>query len=490
MDLWRMSAREMAAGVAQGRWSAADLTEAALARARAVDPAVNAVCTLNPDAHKDAAAIDARLKSGAAARPLEGVPFVIKDNIETRGLRTTFGSLTRKDNVPDVDGICVERLRAAGGVLLGKANTPEFAHDVVTTNRIFGPTRNPWDLRRTAGGSSGGSGAAVAAGIVPLAIGTDLGGSIRVPAAYNGIVGLRTVPGGVPIWPAEFAWDTLTSHVHGPLTRSVGDTCLAMSVLAGPDPRDPRSLRTITPDYAACAGVRSLAGKRLVCVRDFAGAVPTDPAVLAQMEAAVQRLADLGAEVVWEEIPLDGLREIVAGTRAFGMIGRYAAIVEAHRGELMEQLVNQVEGSLKMSLADVVEAERQRTVYWNRIRPFLTDFDAIVTPATGTPAFRLDQPLPGEVGGRPVEKFYDTLLAAYAFTVVDAAVAVVPSGPTPEGLPTGIQIVGGRLSEAAALEIAAAYEAAHPELFVLPEIDMSAPLSGEVRATTGGYTIR
>ena len=490
MDLWRMSARDMAAGVAAGRFGATDLIDAALARTAEVNGAVNAICTLNPEARAEAAAIDVRLKSGAPPRPLEGVPFAIKDNIETRGLRTTFGSLTRKDHVPDVDGICVERLRAAGGVLLGKANTPEFAHDVVTTNRIFGPSRNPWDLRRTSGGSSGGSGAAVAAGIVPLAIGTDLGGSIRVPAAYNGIVGLRTVPGGVPIHPAEFAWDTLTNHVHGPLTRSVGDTCLAMSVLAGPDPRDPRSLRTVTPDYAACAGARSLAGKRLVCVRDFAGAVPTDPAVLAQMEAAVQRLADLGAEIVWEEIPLDGLREVVSGTRAFGMIGRYAAIVEAHRGDLMEQLVNQVEGSLKLSLRDVVDAERQRTVYWNRIRPFLTEFDAIVTPATGTTAFRLDEPLPVEVGGKTVERFYDTLLAAYAFTVVDAAAAVVPSGLTPEGLPTGIQIVGGRLSDAAALEVAAAYEAAHPELFAMAEIDLSVPLSQEVRATTGGYTIR
>jgi amidase len=489
-QLWRLSAREMAAGVAEGRFSAVDLADAALARVEDVNGAVNAICTLNPQARDEAAAADARLKSGAAPRPLEGVPFVVKDNIETKGLRTTFGSLTRQDFVPETDGVCVERLRDAGAVLLGKGNTPEFAHDVVTTNRIFGPTRNPWDLRRTAGGSSGGSAAAVSAGMVPLSIGTDLGGSIRVPSAFNGLVGLRTVPGGVPIHPTDFAWDTLTSHVHGPMARSVGDVCLAMTVLAGPDARDPRSLRTVKPDYAACLESRSLKGKRLLCVRDFAGAVPTEPAVLALAETAVARLEALGAEVVWEEIPLDDLLKIVVGTRAFGMVARFGSVIETNRDDLMAQLVNQVEGSLKMSLRDVTEAERLRTVYWNRMRPYLTEYDAIISPATGIPAFRLDEALPTKVGGKTVERFYDTLLAAYAFTVVDAAAVVVPSGLTPEGLPTGIQIVGGRLSETAALDIAVAYERAYPELFSLPDIDLGVPLSNEVRATTGGYAIR
>lgn len=488
--LWALGAREMATGVADGRITAVDLVAAALGRAEEVDGAVNAVCTSNPKAMEEATAADARLAAGGAPRALEGVPVVVKDNIETKGLRTTFGSLTRRDYVPEVDGICVERLRAAGAILLGKGNTPEFAHDAVTTNKLFGPTRNPWDLRRTAGGSSGGSAAAVAAGIVPISIGTDLGGSVRVPSAFNGLVGLRTVPGGIPIYPTDFAWDTLTSHVHGPMARSVGDLCLAMSVLAGPDPRDPRSLRTAKPDYLACLETESLAGKRILCVRDFAGAVPTQPEVLALAEAAVARLEALGAEIVWQEIPLDDLLKIVTGTRAFGMVARFASLIEERRDDLMTQLVNQVEGSLKVSLREVAEAERLRTIYWNRLRPYLTDYDAIVSPATGIPAFRLDEALPTEIGGKAVERFYDTLLAAYAFTVVDAAAVVVPSGLTAEGLPTGIQIVGGRLSEAAALEIAAGYERAHPELFAMPEIDLDVPLSDEVRATTGGYAIR
>jgi len=490
MDLWRLSAAEMAAGVAGGRVSALRLTQAALERVAAVNGAVNAICTLNPQAEAEAAAADRRLAEGAPPRPLEGVPFVVKDNIETAGLRTTFGSLTRQAYVPEVDGIAVERLRAAGGILLGKGNTPEFAHDVVTTNRIFGPTRNPWDLRRTAGGSSGGSAAAVSAGMAPLSIGTDLGGSVRVPAAFNGLVGLRTQPGGIPIHPTDFAWDTLTSHVHGPFARGLGDLCLAMQALAGPDPRDPRSLRTATPDYAAAARTRSLAGKRLLFVRDFAGAVPTDPEVAERAEEALARLEALGAEIVREEISLDGLMQIVTGTRAFGMVARYADLVAEHRDQLMAQLVNQVEGSLKLSLREVSEAERLRTVYWNRLRPYLADYDAIVTPATGIAAFRLDQALPTTVGGKPVERFYDTLLASYAFTVVDAAAVVVPAGLTADGLPTGIQIVGGLLSEAKALEIAAAYEAANPGCFVLPEIDLDVPLSPDVRATTGGYAIR
>ena len=489
-DLWRLGARDIAAGVAKGTISAAEVVRSALGRVEQVNGAVNAICTLNPAAEAEAAAADQRLKNGAAPRPLEGVPFVIKDNIETRGLRTTFGSLTRQDYVPDIDGVCVQRLRAAGGILLGKGNTPEFAHDVVTTNKLFGPTRNPWNLRYTAGGSSGGSAAAVAAGMVPLAIGTDLGGSVRVPAAFNGIVGLRTLPGVIPIHPTDFAWDTITSHVHGPLARHVDDLCLAMSVLAGPDPRDPRSLRTARFDYQGCRGARSLEGKRLFCVRDFAGAVPTEPEVLGLAEAGIERLAALGAEITWGDIDLKDLRPIITGTRAFGMVARFADLMAEQRGALTEQLINQVEASRQVTLDQLVEAERLRTIYWRQLQPLLTDFDAILTPATGITAFALDEPVPTEVGGKKVVRFYDTLLGAYAFTVIDAAAVVVPCARTRAGLPTGLQIVGGRLSETAALEIAVAYENAHPELFQLPEVETTSFVPATESAATGGFEIR
>lgn len=488
-ELWRLGAGEIATRIADSKVSVSEVVRSSLARVDAVNGAVNALCTLNPTAEADAKAADRRLREGGAPRPLEGVPVVIKDNIETKGLRTTFGSLTRKDSVPEVDAVCVERLRAAGAILVGKGNTPEFAHDVVTTNKLFGATRNPWNLRYTAGGSSGGSAAAVAAGMVPLSIGTDLGGSVRVPASFNGIVGLRTLPSVIPIYPTDFAWDTITSHVHGPFARSVDDVCLAMSVLAGPDARDPRSLRTMRFDYESCRTTTDLAGKRLFCVRDFGGAVPTEPEVLALAEASIDRLAALGAEITWGDIDLTHLREIITGTRAFGMVARYTDIVAGHRDTLTEQLVNQVESSAEVTMAQLAEAERLRTIYWRQIQPLLADYDAIVTPATGITAFALDEPVPSEVGGRKVERFYDTLLAVYAFTVIDAAAVVVPCGLTELGLPAGLQIVGGGLTETAALEVAIAYEKAHPELFELPNIDTASFVAGTEKAATGGFEI-
>jgi len=220
-DLTLASATELAQSIGAGKRTARDVTEAMLARIALLNPTLNALCTPNAAALAEADAIDARRASGAAPRALEGVPFLVKDNIVTRGIRTTFGSKLLEHHIPDEDAISVERMRAAGGVLLGKTNTPEFAHDVNTSNLVFGTTRNPWDVNRTAGGSSGGTGCAVAAGFAPIGLGTDLGGSIRIPASFNGLFGIRPVPGRVPFYPTEFAWDTLVQHVQGPLTRNV-----------------------------------------------------------------------------------------------------------------------------------------------------------------------------------------------------------------------------------------------------------------------------
>ncbi len=241
-DLADRSAVELVADVRARKLGVRDVVAACLARIEETNGVLNAVCTLNPAARADAEAADRRLASGSPPRLLEGVPFLVKDVIPTRGLRTTYGSKLHEHLVPDEDAISVERLRAAGAILLGKTNTPEFATDVFTTNAIFGPTRNPWDARTTSGGSSGGSGAAVAAGMAPLALGTDFGGSVRLPAAFCGIVGLRPAPGRIPLYPADFAWDTLVAHVQGPMARTVEDTALMLAALTGPDDRDPSSL--------------------------------------------------------------------------------------------------------------------------------------------------------------------------------------------------------------------------------------------------------
>ena len=222
-DLIEMSAGEIAGAVGARQLGAREVMQAMLTQIDSYNPALNAICTLNPQALADAETIDQRLAAGEVARPLEGVPFLVKDNIFTQGLRTTFGSKLLEHDVPEEDSICVERLRAAGGVLVGKTNTPEFAHDVNTSNAVFGTTRNPWQINCTAGGSSGGTGSALAAHMAPVGLGTDLGGSIRIPSAFNGLAGIRPAPGRIAFYPTEFGWDTLVAHVQGPMARSVAD---------------------------------------------------------------------------------------------------------------------------------------------------------------------------------------------------------------------------------------------------------------------------
>ena len=485
-----MGAAELAEAVGSRRVSAREVTEAFLARIEAVNGLVNAVCTLNPAAHAEAGACDARLASGAPARPLEGVPFVVKDNVDTAGLLTTYGSLLRKDYVPAEDAVAVERLRCAGAVLLGKANAPEFAHDVNTTNALFGTTRNPWRLDATSGGSSGGTGAAVAAGMAPIGIGTDLGGSIRVPASFNGIVGVRPTPGRVPVYPSVFAWDTLVEHVQGPLTRTVAAAGLMLSVMAGPDDRDPASLPDDRMDLAAAARrTDAVRGRRILYVEDFGGLVPTDPEVAQLARAAALTFEDLGCTVESGSFDAGDLREIVMGTRAFGMVGRYADLIERHRGEMTAPLINQIEDALSRSVREVASAERLRGEYWHRVRRVLERFDHIIAPSVGIAAFDLDRPLPTEIAGRPLERFYDVFLGTYALSVTGLPVVNVPCGFTAKGLPVGVQIVGRRLRDDRALEAAAAFAAARPEHFRQPDIDMAWQRPERSETATTGYKV-
>jgi len=473
-DILDLSAAVIADGVAARRIGAGEVMAAFLARIEAVNPSVNAVCTVNPHAAAEAAAADARLARGAAPRPLEGVPFIVKDVIETAGVRTTYGSPIYKDNVPAADAISVARLKAAGAILIAKVNTPEFATDPHTTNKLFGPTRNPWNLNVSPGGSSGGTGAGIAAAMAPIGLGTDLGGSIRAPAAFNGIVGLRPQQGRIPVWPQDFGWDTLVAHVHGPMTRSVADIGLTLAAMAGPDDFDPSSLPLQGCDYAASArGLTDVKGRRIAVIRDFGGVVPVDPEVAALVDAGAQRLA--GAGCIVEDVPFDAsdLMRIISGTRAFNIIARYADRFDKYGEQLATPLVNQIKGALTVDLRTVTQAERGRTGYYHRVREILAAYDHILTPTLGVPPFRLDEPMPTTIGGKPVERFFDAILPVYAFSITGLPVIALPAGFTRAGLPAGLQLVGRRLREDLLLETAAAYEAASPACFRRPEIDAS-----------------
>jgi amidase len=472
-DLFWLSASELARDLAARRVSATEVVSALLARIDETNSGLNAICTLTAESALAAAGeCDRRLQAGTPPRALEGVPFLAKDNLATKGVRTTYGALPFAGNVPAEDVICVERLKASGAILLGKTNTPEFAHDVNTTNRLFGTTRNPWDPNVTAGGSSGGTGSAVAAGMAPLGLGTDLGGSIRIPASFCGLVGLRTVPGRVPVYPADFAWDTLVEHVHGPITRTVADAALMLSVMAGVDDRAPNSLPDQPFDYMrAASGQVPLKGRRIAYSPDLGGVAPVDPEVVELTRAAARQFEALGCQL--DEIcpDLSDIRTIVAGTRAFGMIGRYADYLESSREQMTEQLVRQVTDALQVDARTITRAERVRTAYYHRLRLFMQTYDYMLCPTVGAPAFRLDRPLPTELGGKPVERFYDVFLFTYAFSVTGLPAISVPCGFTRAGLPVGLQIVGRRLREDAVLEAAAAYLQACPQHLRRPGLD-------------------
>ena len=490
-DLTSLTAVEIASAVAERKLSAAEVTRAFLARIDALNPTINAICTPNPRALSEADEIDHRLACGEVARPLEGVPFLVKDNLDTKGVRTTFGSRLMENNVPGESAICVDRLAAAGGVLLGKTNTPEFAHDVNTSNLLFGTTRNPWDPMVTAGGSSGGSGAAVAAGFAPLAIGTDLGGSIRIPASFNNLVGIRPAPGRVPFYPTDYAWDTLVPHLAGPLAGTVADAALMLAVMAGPDDRDPTSLPAADVAFAdAASGKASIGGRRIALTIDFGGIVPVDPEVAAVTRKAAAIFEGLGCTV--EEIALDAsdLAEIIAGTRSFGMVARYAERYDEFRDLMTLQLRNQVEAALKMDVRSIVRAERLRTGYWRRISRVMARFDYVLTPSCGAPPFRLDEPLPQCVGGRKVARFYDVFLTTYAFSITGLPMISLPAGLTRAGLPVGVQLAARRLREDSAIEAGRSYAAATPGLFRRPTVDVARALPIPPMLPTPGMVLR
>ena len=475
--LTELSAAEIARRIARRELSAVEVARESLDRLDVYNAAVNAIVTVNPRFLDSARAIDERLAAGAPARPLEGVPFAAKDNLETAGLRTTFGSLVHEHLVPEEDAICVERMLAAGAVLLGKANTPEFATDVNTTNKIFGPTRNPVDLNTSPGGSSGGSAAAVAADFAPLALGTDHGGSIRIPAAWGGLVGLRPSPGRVPVYRKDFGWDTLVAHVQGPIARTVGDLGLALSVLVGPDDRDPSSLPAEQSDYARAAStVEGLAGRRVAFSVDFGGLYPVEPEVEAAIRAAARNFERMGCIVEEGHFDASDLREIIAGTRGFGLVARFADLIETESERMSVQLVGQVGDGLRQSVRAVGDAERRRTAYWHRARAFMEKHEFLLTPTIGAPPFRLDQPLPTTVGGRSVERYYDVFLPCYLVSVTGLPALSVPCGMTREGLPIGLQIVGRRLREDSVLAAGAAYAAQCPQHFTRHPVRLDRPI--------------
>jgi amidase len=436
--------------------------QAVLARIDQVNPRVNAVVTLV----RDAALADARRataalrRRGATLPPLFGVPVAIKDVTQTRGIRTTFGSKLFEAHVPDEDALLVQRLRAAGAIVLGKTNTPEFAFGPNTQNAVFGPTRNPWDLSRTAGGSSGGSAAALATGMCPIAHGNDLGGSLRGPAAFCGVVGFRTTPGLVPRYPSVLAWDTYS--VEGPMARTVADVALMLAVMAGPDDRSPISYDVDVREFTRAVKTPSVKGWRIAFTPDLDGLVQIDDEVRAAFTRAVGVFRALGAKTDGACPDVSDIPEIVRISRGMLMVARHADKLPEHRAVLQEGLVENTEQGLALTSRDAARGELLRTQQWQRVRAFLAERDVWVTPTMAVPAFPIEHPHVMEINGKPVGKAMQRSFLTYAFSVMGLPAISIPCGFTAGGLPIGLQIVGRRRGEAAVLRAAAAFEAAAP----------------------------
>jgi amidase len=452
------SAREMADAVRARRISSRELLELHLTRISERNPELNAIVSLDAErARAGAAAADQHLASGRPVGPLHGLPFAFKDTHAVAGWRTTYGSPLFRDHVPVADELIVERIRRAGVVTIGRTNVPEFAAGSHTFNTIFGTTRNPHDPSRSAGGSSGGAAAALAAGMVPLAEGSDMGGSLRNPASFCGVVGLRPSLGRVPEWPRANQWET--TSVGGPMARDVGDLALLLSVIAGPDSRAPLALgdpgATFAPPLTG-----SLRGLRVAWSLDLGGAFAVDGSVAWVVEEAGRLLARNGASVfsAWPDLsPAD---EVFRTLRAWHFQASYGAMLARHPDAFKPSLADNIRAGERLSGADVARAYALRTRLAETMRAFFASYDVLVLPVSQVPPFPADQEYPTEIDGRPMESYLDWMKSAYFITVTGCPAISVPAGTTPEGLPVGLQIVAPHGADRRLLEIAAAFEEA------------------------------
>lgn len=452
------TAREMVAAVRSRDISARELLDLHLDRIAERNPRLNAIVSLDEErARAGAAEADEHLASGAEVGPLHGLPFAFKDTHTVAGWRTTYGSPLFADHVPDTDELLVERVRRAGVVVIGKTNVPEFAAGSHTFNKVFGTTLNPVDPSRSAGGSSGGAACALASGMVPLADGSDMGGSLRNPASFCGVVGLRPSLGRVPEWPLYNQWET--TSVGGPMARNVGDLALLLSVLAGPDPRAPQALGEPGAAFAQPLS-GSLAGLRVALSVDLGGAFAVDDEVARIVEGSGSVLTSSGASVTDAHPDLALADDTFRTLRAWHLQAKLGPLLREHPDSFKQSLADNIRLGESLTGADVARAYTQRTALSERMREFFTSYDVLVLPVSQVPPFPADQEFPSTVAGRPMETYLDWMRSAYLITVTGCPAISVPSGRTRDGLPVGIQIVAPHGAERKLLEVADAFERA------------------------------
>ena len=461
-ELWKLSGLQLSRMIASKKIKPSEVMEAILARIDRVNPKINAFCTLARDsAIAEARAADKKVARAKSLGPIFGVPISIKDLIFTKGVRTTFGSKMHENFIPDQDEVVVQRLKAAGAIVLGKTTSCEFGYKSVTDSPLWGITRNPWNPELTPAGSSGGAAGAVASGMGPMAVGSDGGGSIRAPASFCGIFGLKPSRGRIPLYPLLSGWETLDRRLAhlGPLTRTVADAALMMEVMAGRDDRDPATLPEgrIAFRRELKKGIRGL---KIAWSLDLGYAV-VDERVQDAVTSAIKVFAELGAKLEEARPDFPPMHDAFQLIFAAGCAGAIGDRLEEWRDRLDRGLVRLTEIGLKASAADYIRATNRSHILWEKMEAFFEKYELLLTPTLSVPPFPVGIDWPREVAGQKVHPL-NYLVFTYPFNLTGQPAASVPCGWTADGLPVGLQIIGRRFEDATVLRAAAAFEEARP----------------------------
>ena len=445
--------------LARGELTAKEVMQAHLGRIAQVNPTINAICTLLPeeDAITLAEEADHRRNSGEAIGPLHGLPIAVKDLSATKGMRTTMGSAIFENHIPEEDSLLVQRLKAAGALLIGKTNTPEFGVGSHTFNPVFGITRNPYDTGRTAGGSSGGAAAALASGMLPLADGSDMGGSLRNPAAFCNVVGFRPSMGRVPHWPNAMAWQSRLG-VEGPMARTVTDCALLLSVLAGPDERDPMSIQEDPLQFRQALDY-DFAKARIGWTPNL-GLLPVATDIIDSCAATLPVWKDCGFDVDNACPDMTGAMESFKVLRASFYAHVAGPLLANHRHQMKQTLIDNTEYGLSLSATDITKADAQRTQLYQNVLAFFEKHDFLVLPSTQVSPFPVENEWVEEIEGVPQNSYLDWMSISCIITVFGLPAISVPCGFTDTGLPVGLQIVGKPRADLDVLRAAYALEQA------------------------------
>ena len=454
IELCEMSAVELARRLARKDVSARDVLRAHLDQIDRVNPRVNAIVTLVADAAMAAAArADEAFVRGRPSGVLHGLPVAHKDLVDTAGIRTTYGSPIFRDYVPSQDALIVKRMRAAGAITVGKTNTPEFGAGSQTFNTVFGATRNPYDVTKTCGGSSGGAAVAVATRMLPLADGTDLGGSLRNPPAFCNVVGLRPSPGRVP---EPGSWSPLA--VSGPIARTVADVALLLSAIAGPDDRSPLSIDQDPAMFRAPLET-DFKGVRVAWWRGLGG-IPFEPEIRRVVDRARTIFADLGCIVEDAEPDFSGLDQAFPALRYALTHSRCAPVLRSHPDSLKDTIKFEIAQAERTTGADLGCALLRQAQMFEQSSEFFRRYSYFVLPVTQVLPFDVNMPYPTEIAGTAMTTYIDWMRSCWYVTMMSNPAISVPAGFSASGLPVGLQIVGRHRDEWSVLQLAHAFEQA------------------------------